>query len=195
MDDILCETAVLLCDLAYRLFGKRIAYDEVSSFNLQQTFSLSDDEMRRFMDAAHSYENLTAYAPTPGAVEGLKALVAAGHEVEIVTGRPATTHRGTRAWLDAAGLGDFPVTYVDKYGRPPVPDPDAPKTVPLADLLKRHYDVAIDDSPVVLPALARWTDTRIVVFDRPWNRAFALMPNMTRVRDWREMGKLLVVGC
>ena len=189
MDDILCETAVSLCGLADRMFGKRIAYDAVRDFNLQKTFSLSDAEFRRFMDAAHAHEFLLGYAPTPGAVEGVRALVAAGHEIEIVTGRPAFTHRATRAWLDAAGLGDCPVTYVDKYGRPQPVNPSAPRTISLDQLLARHYDVAIDDSPVVLPALARWSDTRVLVFERPWNRAYALAPNMTRVRGWGEILK------
>ena len=189
MDDILCETAVSLCGLADRMFGKRIAYDAVRDFNLQKTFSLSDAEFRRFMDAAHAHEFLLGYAPTPGAVEGVRALVAAGHEIEIVTGRPAFTHRATRAWLDAAGLRDCPVTYVDKYGRPQPVDPSAPRTISLDQLLARHYDVAIDDSPVVLPALARWSDTRVLVFERPWNRAYALAPNMTRVRGWGEILK------
>jgi len=192
MDDILCETAVSLCELAYRMFGKRVAYEDVRDFNLQKTFALSDDEMRRFMDVAHAPENIASYTPTPGALEGFKALAEAGHEVEVVTGRPAFTHPATRAWLDRAGFGDFPVTYVDKYNRPQPVDPTCPRAVPLAVFMKRQYDVAIDDSPVILPTLGQWKETRIVVFDRPWNRSFALMPNMRRVRCWRELVDLIL---
>lgn len=191
MDDILCETAVSLCGLACRMFGRRVAYDAVRDFNLQETFSLSDGQFRQFMDAAHEHDFLLAYAPTPGAAEGVKALVADGHEVEVVTGRPAFTHRATRAWLDAAGLKGVPVTYVDKYGRPQPIDPTAPGAISLGQLLARHYDVAIDDSPVVLPALARWTDTKVLVFDRPWNRAYALARNMARVGDWKELVRIV----
>jgi len=187
MDDILCETAVSLCELAFHLFGKRVAYDEVRDFNLQKTFALTDDEMRRFMDVAHAPENIAAYAPTPGALESFKTLAAAGHELEVVTGRPAFTHRATRAWLDREGLGDFPVTYVDKYNRPQPVDPESPKAIPLAEFMKRHYDVAIDDSPVILPTLAQWSDTRVIVFARPWNRSFALAPNMVRAKGWPEI--------
>jgi len=192
MDDILCETAVSLCGLAFRLFGRRVDYEQVREFNLQTSFSLSDEEFRRFMDIAHEPENLMAYDATPGALAGFRALADAGHEVEVVTGRPAFTFRATRTWLDAAGFGAFPVTYVDKYNRPNPVDPEAPKAIPLAEFMTRRYDVAIDDSPVILPTLAQWKDTRVVVFDRPWNRDFALAPNMVRAKDWKELESYVV---
>lgn len=187
IDDVLSETAVSLCDLAERMFGKRVAYADVRDFNLQRTFALTDDEMRRYMEAAHASEHLAAYAPTPGAVEALRELKAEGHAVEIVTGRPATAWRGTEAWLKRVGLGDFTVTYVDKYGRPCPVDPKAPRMVPLAELLARHYDVAIDDSPVALKSLEVWERTRVLVFDRPWNFDYQPAANMTRVKGWSDI--------
>lgn len=191
MDDIVCETAATLCGLVRCLFGVEVRYEDVHAFDLQQSFGLTSDQMRRFMDEAHRDVNLLAYPETPGAVAGLRALVAAGHRVEIVTGRPATSFRATEAWLARAGLGDLPVTYVNKYGRLFCADGDAPEMVPMGELARRGYDVAIDDSPMVLPALASWPRTRVLVFDRPWNRAVALAPNMTRVHDWRDIRAVL----
>ena len=191
MDDILCETAATLCGLVREMFGVQVAYEDVREFDLQKSFGLSSDQMRRFMAEAHLPERLLAYPPTVGAAEGLKALATAGHDVEIVTGRPASSFRATEGWLKAAGLGDFPVAYVNKYGRLFSKDGDAPEMVPLDELLKRHYDVAIDDSPMVLPAFAAWTRTRVLVFGRPWNANFALAPNMTRVAGWTEILKLI----
>ena len=188
MDDILCETAATLCRLVEREFGVHVAYGDVHEFDLQKSFGLTGDQMRRFMALAHEPENLLAYPQTEGAVRGLKALAAAGHDVEIVTGRPASSFRATEAWLAAAGLGDFPVTYVNKYGRLFSQDGDAPEMVPLADLLKRHYDVAIDDSPKVLGPLAEaWPNTRLLVFSRPWNKSLHLAPNMVRVEGWKAV--------
>jgi len=196
MDDILCETAASLCTLAEREFGRVVAYEDVHEFNLQDVFCLTDAEMKRFASLSHEYDWLVGYPATPGAVEGVLALREAGHDVEIVTGRPASSHRATEDWLAAAGLGDFPVTFVDKYSRYFAGDPDDPRTVPLKELMARQYDVAIDDSPVVLPALAAWTHTKILVFARPWNQDFALAPNMVRVEGWcglmTEIGKGVV---
>lgn len=187
MDDILCETARSLSALVAQMYGIQVSYDEIHQFDLKKSFGLVDAQMRAFMEAAHSPSNLLTYPETPGAVAGLKALAAAGHVVEIVTGRPSSSHLATEAWLRSVGLGAFPVTYVNKYGRLFSQDGDAPEMVTLEALLARHYDVAIEDSPMVLPSLSVWTETQMLVFDRPWNRSFALAPNMARVWGWPEI--------
>jgi len=184
IDDILCETAVALCRLARREFGRCVAYEDVRVFDLQQAFGLSDEEMRRFRRLSHENGCLMDFAVTPGAVEGVRAFRDMGAEVDILTGRPASSHRATEDWLAAVGLGGFGVEYVDKYGRKYERHPGDPETIPLEDLLARHYDFAIDDSPVVLRSLAAWRETKVLVFDRPWNRSYELSPNMTRVAGW-----------
>lgn len=189
MDDVICETAAALCRLAEREFGVRVPYRSVRDFDLQKTFGLTDAEMRRFMAAAHERDCLLSYEATEGAAAGLRALRAAGCEVEVVTGRPASSHEATEEWLSRAGLGGFAVTYVDKYGREVPSGGGVPETLPLPELLKRRYDVAIDDSPMVLPALSSWTDTKVLVFDRPWNAALGLSGNMTRVDGWESIGR------
>lgn len=187
IDDVLCETAKSLTVLAARAFGRHVPYERISHFNLQETFGLTDAEMARFVELSHDPACLMSYAPTPGAVGGVKSLRAAGHAVDIVTGRPAFSYAATESWLASVGLGDFAVTYVNKYGRTFRHEPGEPRTVTLPELRARRYDVAIDDSPVVLEALGGWAETRVFVFTRPWNRSLALVPNMTRVMGWPIM--------
>ncbi len=194
MDDILCETAATLCRLVERRFGVHVRYEDIRDFDLQKSFGLTDGQMRQFMDAAHVRDMLLSYPQTAGAAAGLKALAAAGHEVEIVTGRPASSHKATEEWLAAAGLGAFPVTYVNKYGRLFSEDGDAPEMVTMDELARRDYGIAIDDSPVVLPTLASWTKSRILVFDRPWNAGFGLAANMRRVFGWADIMRELGIG-
>lgn len=189
MDDVLCETAAALCSLAEREFGRHVRYEDVREFDLQRVFSLSDSEMSRFREMSHSREMLMSYPVTPDAVAGLLALRNAGHEVDIVTGRPASSHAGTEAWLESAGLGGMPVTYVDKYGRTDcfASGSDDPKTVSLAELKQRGYGIVVDDSPVILARLADWCDSKVLVFSRPWNESFKLSSNMRRISTWRDL--------
>ena len=190
MDDVLCETAAALCKLAEREFGKFVEYGNVRSFDLQEVFGLTDGEMDRFRVVSHERDSILGYPQTPGAADGVRALVEAGHLVDIVTGRPAFTHCDTSEWLRAAGLGGLPVTYVDKYGRSFASGPDDPPTVTLGELESRRYDVVIDDSPVVLRRLAEWRSSRVLVFSRPWNESFPLAPNMIRVGGWEDVSRL-----
>lgn len=189
MDDVLCETARHLCALAADAFGRIVSYEQVFQFDLQEVFGLTDAEMKRFMALSHTPGSLRAHEPTPHAADALQTLRAAGHDVHIITGRPAAAHAATADWLVLHGLGDFPVTYVDKYGRDAcyAHNPDDPPTVTLAELLDRRFDLVIDDSPSILKHLAVWSDTRIFVFARPWNATYPLAPNMTRVQGWPDI--------
>ena len=195
MDDVLCETARHLCRLAERFFQRTVAYEQVFQFDLQEVFGLTDEEMKRFMALSHRRDSLLAHAATRGARKSLLDLRAAGHDVHIVTGRPGSAHAATAEWLAKRGLGGFPVTFVDKYGRDAhyPHNPDDPPTVTLPELLAQKFDLVIDDSPSILRHLTAWPKTRIFVFARPWNVHYALAPNMTRVNGWPEIRRQLNV--
>lgn len=191
-DDVLCETAKALSALAHGLFGRDVPYERITFFNLQESFDLSEAEYDRLMVRAHTPEFLGGLEPTPGAVEGLQALVAAGDRVTVVTGRPTTAAAATEAWLKRRGLGRLRVRYVDKYHRAPaVPPPGFERMLTVAELDAMPFDVAIDDSPLALDLLRHRADCRVLIFDRPWNRAYAPGPGFRRVRSWAEILRAL----
>ena len=196
IDDVLCETAASLCEIVAREFGRHVAYEDVFQFDLQDVFRLTDEEMRRFMVLSHDPDNLKAFPVTDGAAEGVAALRAAGHAVEIVTGRPASSHVATERWLAENGFKGLSVTYVDKYGRAGcyVQNPGDPPSITLAELLEWRYDAAVDDSPKVLGPLAKaWPNTRLLVFSRPWHKSLRLASNMVRVEGWKAVVSDLLV--
>ena len=65
-DDVLCETARHLSDLARQLFNRHVPYEAISGFDLKQAFSLSDAEIDALMEHAHRTDFLTDIAPAPG---------------------------------------------------------------------------------------------------------------------------------
>jgi len=191
-DDVLCETARHLSDLARELFGRDVPYEAISGFDLQQAFSLSDAQIAELMDHAHRTDFLTALTPAPGGIEGVRALETEGHDLAIVTGRPSDSHAGSLGWLQRFGLTHLALIYVDKYGRATAtPPPDAPPTLDRAAFARLHFDVAIDDSPTALDLLAPRRDCTVIVYDRPWNRRYAHAPNMRRTRTWPEIVDLI----
>jgi uncharacterized HAD superfamily protein len=187
IDDVLSETARALCGLAAREFDRHVAYEDVDGFNLQDVFHLTDEEMARFVKLSHARECIGGYEEVPGAVAGVKALREAGHRVELVTGRPAFSAAATSAWLEAVGLSNEDVTYVDKYNRHFEGGENLPRTLTMEELAARKYDLVIDDSPVVLARLAAWSWAKVFIFSRPWNVQMASAANMTRVRSWAEI--------
>jgi len=185
-DDVLCETARALSELARALFGRDVPYDLIRAFDLQVAFDLDRRQYDALMAAAHLPDFLRTLAPTPGGVEGLRAWLRDGHDVVVVTGRPAAAHASSRAWLAQHGLDAIPLLHVDKYNRHTSSAPDAPPTLTLADLRREHFDVAIDDAPRALDALLARPTGKTIVFDRPWNREYSAVC-LTRCANWQEL--------
>ncbi|NLF22250.1 MAG: 2-dehydropantoate 2-reductase [Lentisphaerae bacterium] len=191
-DDVLCETARELSRLAGRLYGCRVPYAEIRAFNLREAFDLDEARYLQLMRTAHEPEFLLELDPTPGAVGTLAAWAAAGHTVEIVTGRPWATQEVSRQWLERQGVGHLAIIHVDKYNRELAPEArDWSRALTPAEFATRQYDLAVEDAPVALRMLAAMAPCRVVIFDRPWNRGVpALNPHFTRCADWASIARL-----
>ncbi len=191
-DDVLCETARALSHAARAVFQRDVPYEQITVFNLQHAFSLSPSEIEQLMDLAHQPEFLAALEPTPGAVGAVRELLATGHEVSIVTGRPSDCHAGSAAWLASYGLEGLAVIYVDKYGRAPKNLPAwAPPMLSLQQFYELQFDVAIDDAPTALDLLTELKGCQVIVFSRPWNAAYQPPEGVLRCDSWDEILKLL----
>ena len=195
-DDVLCETARHMSDLARELFGRQVPYEAISSFNLQHAFSLSDAEIAALMEHAHRDDFLADLTPAPGSLEGVRALESRGCELVVVTGRPAASHRGSRNWLRKYGLSHLGLLHVDKYGRADrhrAAD-TVPQTLDLDAFAAQHFDVAIEDSPTALDLLVPRRDCLVIIYDRPWNSRYAPTANMRRSASWAEIVELIGSG-
>lgn len=183
-DDCLCETARGFVDIAARLFGKNVPYEEVKFFNLQQSFDLTDDEYEKLMLEGHRPEILLGYEETPGASAVINELLDKGHEVMIITGRPASAYEPSRQWLDEHGLERVKLYCLNKYGRDSFIK-NSEFNMELEDYYKIKFDYAIEDSPMAFKFFDHLPDLKVMVFDRPWNHEHELPgDNFTRCTSW-----------
>ena len=194
-DDVLCETARGLADLAEALFGKRIAFEDIHSFDLGASFGLTPSQLDELMHRAHMPGVLQALVPVPGAVEIISRWSEAGCVIDIVTGRPAHTVDCSRAWLERHAVPCDSLMYVDKYGRAHGEHPGV-TVIGLEQIARMDYALAIDDAPAMVTYLASKARFPVAVLDRPWNRSLGPMPSppfapVHRCRDWREIAQLL----
>ena len=194
-DDVLCETAQGLAVLALEMFGRQVPFEKIHAFDLRVAFDLHLEQYLALMERAHEPDFLRALPVMPGCVACLQQWQGEGHEVVVVTGRPSFTHRVSRDWLERHGLLSLPVLYVDKYNRRhPVPV-DAPPFLSLPELLQQHFDVVIDDSPVVLDVLQARAAGHTIVFDRPWNWTYGCAGGRTtRCCGWQEVAARVAQG-
>ena len=192
-DDCLCETAKAFTEIATRLFGKNVPYEEVRFFNLQESFDLTDEEYEQLMSEGHRPEVLLSYEETPGASKALNELIDKGHEVFIITGRPSNSFEASRRWLDEHGLERATLYCLNKYGR----DFFYKKgefNLELEDYYKMSFDYAIEDSPMAFKFFDHLPDLKVMVIDRPWNREHELPgSNYTRCSGWDQIKEKIML--
>ena len=183
-DDCLCETARAFTGIAERLFGKRVPYEEVRFFNLQDSFGLTDDEYEQLMIEGHREEVLLSYEETPGASETLNGWVDKNYEVTIITGRPQSAYDASRKWLDEHGLSRGKMYCLNKYGRDAfIKDSDF--GLELEDYYRMEFDYAVEDSPLAFKFFEHLPNLKVMVYDRPWNKDCELPDkNYHRCFDW-----------
>jgi 5'(3')-deoxyribonucleotidase len=99
MDDVLCETARGCLEIVERVFGKRIAYEQLTDFNLGNACELSSEETAELYHIVHHPDELLRLKPVNGAIAVLNQWMAAGFEIAIVTRRHPATYEQSLDWL------------------------------------------------------------------------------------------------
>ena len=189
-DDCLCETARYFSVLLKEMFGKDVPYEEINYFNLQKSFSLTDEQYEQMMAVAHKSEALLSIEETPGAVSTVNGWIDEGHDVSVITGRPLFAYESSRKWLDQHGLNRVKLFCLDKYGRDNFIK-DSSFTLQLEDYYRMSFDLAVEDSPLAFRFFDHLPNLRVMVIDRPWNHEHELPDgNYHRCFDWDEVRSL-----
>ncbi len=195
-DDVLAKTALAFTHLLEETFGKRVALEEIHSFDLSKSFDLTQEEIDRFMVEAHRPERLIEVEPMEGAVDVLSAWHADGCEIDVLTGRPPSSSDVSREWLSRHRVPHRRLYFVDKYARYDEAAWEGHgRVLRMSELHGDAYDLVIEDSLKTASYLAEATTARVLLFDRPWNRDVSKLPETTvarieRCRDWPEAAAL-----
>ena len=63
LDDVLAQTGRMFLRVLADAFGKRVAFDDMRSYHLGESFDLGPEDLRRFLDATHEPETLASIEP------------------------------------------------------------------------------------------------------------------------------------
>ena len=194
-DDCLCETARSFSKIAVEMFGKNVPYEEIRYFDLDRSFDLNAEQFERFMLKGHQPEVLLSYEETPGASEVINEWVDCGHDVSIITGRPFSAYEPSRLWLDDHGFQNVRLYCLNKYGRDSfIKGSDF--NLGLEDYYKMTFDYAVEDSPKAFKFFDHIPNLKVLVYDRPWNRACEFPnDNYKRCFDWESIKNIIPGEC
>lgn len=188
-DDCLCETALYFTKIVKELFGKDIPYKDIKYFDLQKSFSLSDEEYNLMMEEGHTQKSLLSFAETKGASEVVNGWLDEGHKVSVITGRPLSAYDTSRQWLNEHNLSRVELYCLNKYGRDSFIK-NSEYNLEVEDYLKMKFDFAVEDSPGAFKFLTHLPRAKVAVFDRPWNRECDFpKENFVRCVDWESIDR------
>ena len=187
-DDCLCETALMFVKMAKKLFGKDISYADMEYFDLQRTFSLSDEQFGEMMRDGHTTEALLSIEEAKGASSVVNGWISEGHTVSVITGRPPSVYEASRKWLDEHNLYGAKLYCFDKYGRDSFIKGSEFAALEPEEYFRMKFDFAVEDSPKAFKFLTHLPNLKVAVFDRPWNREHEF-PNQNFIRctDWEAV--------
>lgn len=185
-DDVLSDTTSAFVKILKREFGKRVAFEDISSFDLKVSFNLSDKEYAHFFDRVHQADVIMAFPPIGGAVGVLEDWINLGYQISIVTGRLTTAYQASLDWLAEHKVPYHSFTMVDKYSRENI---DTNLAISMEEFSQLKFSLAIEDSATMALHLSQQMGIPVALMDRPWNRMVDLNHNLRRYTSWSEIHK------
>ncbi len=191
-DDCLCETARYFSKFALEQYKINVPYEKIKFFDLKKSFSLSDEQYEAMMKEGHKPEVLLSYKETSGSVETINSWIDKGYKVSVITGRPSSCYDVSKEWLIQHGLSRVDLFCLNKYGRDNY-FKNNKFTLELDDYYKMNFDYAVEDSPAAFKFFDHLKDTKILVFNRPWNKECVLEKNnYRRCKDWKMIRDFVI---
>lgn len=184
LDDVLCQTARHFLVLVEREFGKIIEYEKLIDFDVGRSCGLSESERTELYRIVHRQDELLRIAPVTEAIVVLEHWAKQDFKIAVVTGRPPESADVSLAWLARHRIAYSSFTVVDKYARF---TPDNKSAISLADLARRRYCWAVEDSLPTALFLAAQMKVPVALIDRPWNQSADRQPGIERFRDWQAI--------
>ena len=188
LDDVLANTTRQIVARLNRDFQRSVRFEDLSSFDLIECFSIDPARRAEVMQAVHEPEFLGALPERSGARSVLERWQVAGAHVSVVTGRPPSALGASRAWLAAREIPHHTLHCVDKYGRYAGDEGHIARDA----IEPAAYAIAVEDSLDMACYLAQGGTELVLLMDRPWNRAVPKLPDRARARlrrvaGWREI--------
>lgn len=188
LDDVLCQAARHFLTIVEREFGKTIAYEQLTCFDIGQSCGLKPDECDELYRIVHRPDELLKMAPIEEAISVLKRWQETGFEIAIVTGRPPETYEVSLAWMEKHRVSYSSFTVVDKYARFATENTTA---ISLAELAARQFCWAVEDSLPMAQYLASRMKLAVALIDRPWNWFDGEHARISRYADWQAIAGAL----
>lgn len=177
------DTLINLRQHAFEIYKRKLKQDlsldifhSINRVEIHEPFGLTDDEGKEMWRSSLDEIYYTDCPAFPGAIQALKSLEQAGHEIYYITARPKEHGERTREWMKEKG---FPVE--DEHFFYGMEDEEK-----IHIIEKLALDYYVDDKPAVLNTLSE-TSIQLIVKDQSYNQDL----QCKRMIDWYEFDGII----
>ena len=181
IDNVLSE----LSDSLHLWHGSQYNYSkplhERTKFGLTFSWNCSDEEATKRLLEFYESDEFKETAPVKGAIEAINKL-AKEHELHVITVRPIHTEKETLRWLEKHfSLENFEKIHINSQCM----NNSVCKTK--AEICKElGIKLMVEDALHFAENCAE-KGIKVILLDWPWDQTDKLHPNITRVKDWKEI--------
>ena len=184
LDDVISETTRHYVKIIEHEFGKSVNFENITSFDLKESFSLSRREYEHFFELVHKPEIILELEPVEGVSDVLRKWKEMGYEISVITGRLTSAYESSLEWLK---LNKIPFDFfnmVDKYSRDGM---DKNIAMSLESFSEMEFTAAIEDSVEMASFISRVMKRKVFLYDRPWNRSVSGDNYIHRCMSWNDI--------
>jgi len=181
IDNVLAELSTIMNLWHKDKYDYYIPNHKRTKFWLTFSWNCSQEEATKRLLEFYESEDFKKTPPVKGAVKAINKL-AKKHELHVITSRPIYTEKETLRWLDEHfSLQNFKKIHINGQC---IKDKICKTKVEICEEL--GIKLMIEDALHFAEDCAE-KDIKVLLLDWPWNQTNNLHPNITRVKDWKEI--------
>jgi uncharacterized HAD superfamily protein len=178
IDGIIADTDTAFRRRMSEVFKRNFPRYLVKDFHYENCFKFSQKEMIIFCNLFLDKELWKNIKLIRGARPTLRKLKA-HHSLIIITGRPIEVRDVTLEWLESRRI-PFDKLYF-MQGR---------QKHEIARLNRHKFSLFLEDHPSYALKMAQ-DGVKVLLMDYPWNQKIEGHPNIVRVKNWRQINRIL----
>jgi uncharacterized HAD superfamily protein len=166
IDGVIVDYAAVMLPLLSEVCRRPVTAQDIYTYDITECLNIDDKAAEYVWQQTLGTDLLIDAPPVEGAVDGLSALD--GHEICIVTGRPATLQKLTEEWLSSRNIRYDGIVFDRVMNKM---------------LVGPKFDVFVEDfleEALVIAEAGVFT----ILFNQPWNHSSTLPQNCRRVYNW-----------
>jgi uncharacterized HAD superfamily protein len=173
IDGVIVDIAAAMLPLLSEICKRPVSYQDLCYWNLGEALNIDQETVAYIWEKTLGDGLLRQAPPIKGALEGMSMI--SGHNIWLVTRRPAYTRNFTQSWLSEYGVKYDHIAFVNKGKKAS---------------MGQTFDLFVEDYLEEALAFAE-AGVFSILFNQPWNQASISNENCLRVHDWKSIVSII----